>query len=84
MFVKVVYLSVFYFLCYVTDISTNMLEDHVAEERDPDLSEEEDIRFDAIREEHWSYVAEEVDDKKNIHSLRWEVYFKEKEEFIKR
>ena len=43
------YFSVFYFLCYVTDISTDMLEDHVAEERYPDLNEEEDIRLDAIR-----------------------------------
>ena len=68
----------FYFLCYVTDISTDMPEDQVAEERYPDLNTEEDIRLDAIREEHWRDVSEEGDDKKNIHSLRWEVYVKDK------
>ena len=52
MFGKGVYLSVFYCLCYVTDISTDMSEDQVAEERDPDPNEEEDIRLDEIREEH--------------------------------
>ena len=36
MFGKGMYLSVF-FLCYVTDIYTDMSEDQVAEERDPDL-----------------------------------------------
>ena len=68
----------FYFLCYVTDISTDMPEDQVAEEIYPDLNTEEDIRLDAIREEHWRDVSEEGDDKKNIHSLRWEVYVKDK------
>ena len=38
MFVKGVYLYVFYCLCYDTDISTDMSEDQVAEERDPDLN----------------------------------------------
>ena len=65
--------SVFYCLCYVTDISTDMSEDQVAEEIDPDLNEEEDIRLDAIGEENWWDVAEEGDDKKKIHALRWEV-----------
>ena len=78
------YLSVFYCLCYDTDISTDMLEDQVAEERDPDLHEKEDIRLDEIREEHWRDVDEEGDDKKKIHDLRWEVYVQEKEELIKR
>ena len=48
------------------------------EERDVDPNEEEDIRLDAIREEHWRDVAYEGDDKKKIHALSWEVYFKEK------
>ena len=48
----------------------------MAEERDPDLNEEEDIILDEIREEHWRDVAEEGDDKKKIHELRWEVYVK--------
>ena len=70
------YLSVFYCLCYDTDISTDMLEDQVVEERDPDLNEEEDIRLDEIREEHWRDIAEEGGDKNKIHALRWEVYVK--------
>ena len=80
MFGKGVYLSVFYCLCCAKDIYTDMLEDQVEEERDPDLNEEEDIRLDAIRGYHWRNVAEEGDNKKNIHALRWEVYVKEKEE----
>ena len=52
MFVKGMYLSMFFCLCYVKDISTDMSEDQVAEERDPDLNQEEDIRLDAIREDH--------------------------------
>ena len=75
-FVKGMYFSVFYCLFYEMDISTDMLEDQVAEERDPDLNEEEDIRLDEIREEHQRYVTEEVDDKNNIHALRWEVCVK--------
>ena len=84
MFVKGMYLSVFYCLCYDTDISTDMSEDQVAEERDPYLNEKEDIRLDEIREEHWRDVAKEGDDKKNIHALRWGVYVKDKEDLIKR
>ena len=51
MILKGIYLSMFYCLCYDTDISTDMSEDQVVEERYPDLNEEEDIRLDAIREE---------------------------------
>ena len=61
MFVKGMYLSVFYCLCYDTDISTDMLEEQVAEERDPDLNKKEDIRLDKIREYHWRDIAEEGD-----------------------
>ena len=78
MFVKFMYLSVFYFFCYNTDMSTDMSEDQVAEERDPDLNEEEDIILDEIRKENGRNVAEEGDDKKKIHALRWEVHVKEK------
>ena len=77
MFVKVIYLYVFYCLCYDIDISTDMSEYQVAEERDPDLNEEEGIRLNEIREEHWMDVAQEGDDKKTIHFLRWEKYIKE-------
>ena len=73
MFGKGMYLSVFYCLCYVTYISTDILEEQVEEERDPYLNEEEDIILDKIREEHWRDIAEEGDDKKRIHALRWEV-----------
>ena len=83
MFGKGVYLSVFCFLCYAKDRYTYMSEDKVAEERDPDLNEDEDIILDIIREDHWMDVAEEGDYKKKIHVLRWEVYVKDKEDFIK-
>ena len=73
MFVKVMYLSVFYFLLYDTDISTDILEDQVAEERDPDLKEKEDIRFDKIWEDRWKDIAEENDDNNKICALRWDV-----------
>ena len=46
MFVKGMYLSVFYCSCYDTDISTDMSEDQVAEERDPDPNQKEDIISD--------------------------------------
>ena len=78
MFVEGVYLSMFYCLCYDTDIYKDMSEDHVAEERDMDLNEEEDIRLDEIMKDHWRYVAEEGDDKKKIHALRWYLYVKYK------
>ena len=83
MFGKGMYLSVLYCLCYVKYISTYMSEDQVAEERDPDLNEYEDIRLDAIREENWKDVSEEGDNKKKIIDLRWEVYVKEEEDLIK-
>ena len=67
MFVKSIYFSVFYCLCYDMDIFTDMLEDQEAEERDPELNEKEDIRLDEIMGEHWRYVDEEGDNKKNIH-----------------
>ena len=54
------------------------------EDRDTELNEEEDIRLNVIREDHWRDVAEEGEDKKKIHALRWEVYIKDKEELIKR
>ena len=56
----------------------------MVEERDPDLDEMDDIRFDEIREDHWGYLAEESNDKKKIHALRWCVYVNEKEELIMR
>ena len=52
MFVKGMYLSVFYCLCYDTNLTTDYSEEPVVEERDPDLDEMDDIRFDEIREDH--------------------------------
>ena len=52
------------------------------EERDPDLNEKEDIMFDKIWEDHWRDIAEENNDKKKIHALRWDLYIKDKEELI--
>ena len=66
---KDVYFSIFYCFGCKKDRYTDMTEEQVAEWRDPDLNEEEDIILDAIREEHWSNVAEECDDKKNSHAL---------------
>ena len=68
------YLSVFYCLFYAKYRSTDMLEDQVAEERYPELNEEEDFRLGAIREEYWRYDYEESDDKEKVHVLRWYVY----------
>ena len=81
-FGKGMYLSVFYCLCYDMDISTYMLEDQVSEERYPEMNEEEDIRMNGIRNKHWRNVADEGDNKNNMHSLRWEIYVKEKDELI--
>ena len=83
-FGKCMYLSVFYCLCYVTDVSSDMSEDKVAEERDPDLNEEEDTRLDEIIEDHCNDFAEDGGDKNNIHAQIWEVYVKEYENLIKR
>ena len=48
MFVKGIYLSVFYFLCYEMDTYRNISEDQVSENRNPVLNEEEDIIMDEI------------------------------------
>ena len=84
MFVKGMYLSLFFCLCYDTNISTYISEDQMAEESDPDLNKKEDIWFDEIREYHWRDIAEENNDKKMIYPLRWDLYVKEKKELITR
>ena len=38
--------------------------------------------MDDTTDKHWRDVSENSDDKNNIHSLRWEVYVKEKEDLI--
>ena len=57
MFERGMYLSVFYCFCYVREMSTDLSKDQVSEEIDPDLNEEEDIRLDETREDHWKGVA---------------------------
>ena len=49
MFVKGMYFSVFYCLYYNNDIYTDITEDQVSEDRNFDLNEKENIRFDKIR-----------------------------------
>ena len=71
MFGEGMYLSEFYFLCYDMDTSTYVSEKQFSEDIYKDLNEEEDIRMDNSREEHWRDVFEEVHDNKNIHTLRW-------------
>ena len=69
-------MSIFYCLCFVNDISTDMLEERVLGERDPDLYEEGDIKMTEIREENWRGVAEDDEDRINISALMWVVYTK--------
>ena len=79
MFVTVMYLSVFYCLCSVKEISTDMLEEQMLEEIDPDLNEDKDIIMEVIREKHWRDVAEDGEDKSKIHVMRWYFYTRDKE-----
>ena len=44
------------------------------EKIDLDMNEDEGIRMENSREEHWRDIAEDGKDKKNIHALMWEVY----------
>ena len=58
MFVKVIYLYLFYCVCCYKDRYTYMAEDKVVEERYPDLNEKEDLILDAIREKRWREFSE--------------------------
>ena len=53
---------VFYCLCYDTNLTTDYSEERVVEEKDPDLDDMDDIRFDKIWEDHWRDLAEEIND----------------------
>ena len=70
------YLSVFYCLCYVKYLYTDMLEDRVSEERYQELNEEEDIIMEYIRQEHCMYVTDDGKYKHRIHDLSWYLYTK--------
>ena len=61
-----------------------MLKGKVLEERDPDLNGEENIIIEDSSQEHWRDVAEDGEHNSNIYYLRWYVYTRDKEEFIKR
>ena len=52
MFEKVMYLSIFYCLSFVKEISANVVEEQVTEEKDPDLEGEENFRVYYDREEY--------------------------------
>ena len=78
MFDKGMYCYVFYCLCCEIDISTDMSEDQVSEQRDLEKNEEEDIRMDENRDDNWRNVSEEGDYNKKIHDLRWELSVKDK------
>ena len=73
----------FYCLCYVKEISTDVLEEQVSEERYLDMKEEEGIIMEYSREYHCRNVFEGGEDKSNIHYLRLYVYTIEKLELIK-
>ena len=50
----------------------------MSDKRDPDLNEDEDIRMEVNRGEHWMDVAEDGEDKSKIHALGWDFYTREK------
>ena len=65
----------------------DMLEEQAPEERYTDLNEEEDIIMKDSRQDNWRMqreVAEDDQDKRNVHALKWDVHTREKQELIKR
>ena len=78
-----VFVCVLFFVLCSLNVN-GFLEEQVLEERYMELNEDEDIRMDEIRDDHWMVIAEESDDKKNIHALSWEVYVKYKGDLMKR
>ena len=74
LFKEVMYVSVFYCICFCVDRLTNMLKEQLREERYPDLNMGEDITLSENRENHWKdYVEENNNDKGKVRSLSWEV-----------
>ena len=72
----------FYWLCYVKKMSTDMLEEQVSQEGESDVNQDGDIRMEDSWEEYWKYVADDGEDKKKIHALRWDVYTRYMKGFI--
>ena len=64
---KNVCICIFNCLCLVNELKTDILEEQVLEERDPDLNEEDDIKMTDSRQEHWRYVAEDDEDMSVAH-----------------
>ena len=58
MFGNGVYLSVLYCLCYEMNVSADIQEDQLSEEKDQGLNEDEDIRIGEIRNNYGRDVAE--------------------------
>ena len=48
-----------------------MLEEHVLEERDPELNEEEDIKMEYSTKDYCRDVAEDGEYNSKIHSLKY-------------
>ena len=53
MFEKVMYLSIFYYMCFVEEISEDMVDKSVTEETDPYLEGREYFRVSNYREDNW-------------------------------
>ena len=58
-------------LLFLNGILTDIFEEHVLEERYPNLDEEGDIKITDSREEHWIYVVGYGYNRRIIHALRW-------------
>ena len=56
MFEKGIFLNIFYFLCFVEDVSQDMVEKQMMKEIDPDLEGGGDFRVSDYREYHWRVV----------------------------
>ena len=74
------YLSIFYCLYFVEEISVNISEKPVMEETYPYLEWGEYWGISDDIEEHWKEVEEEENsDRVKCYYMRWEVYMKEGE-----
>ena len=62
----------------------DVLEGQVSEEKYPDLNEQQDIIMEDSRQDNCRDVAEDGEDKMKIHSLRWDIYTRQKQDLIKR
>ena len=63
----------------------DMLEGQKSREIYPDLKVDEDIMISNDRGQHWKdFLEDNHEDKEKYHALSWEVYIKDKQDFIKR